>query len=47
MTRPTLPISWISGARKDFERFPDDTQSICLAALSIAGEAARRTSPSR
>ena len=38
MTRPTRSISWISGARKDFERFPDDAQPICLAALTIAGE---------
>ena len=38
MTRPTRPISWISGARRDFERFPEDAQAICLAALTIAGE---------
>lgn len=31
MTRPTRPISWISGARKQFEKFPEETQSICLA----------------
>lgn len=38
MTRPTRPISWIAGARRDFERFPDDAQATCLAALTIAGE---------
>ena len=38
MTRPTRPISWISGARKEFEKFPEDAQSICLTALTIAAE---------
>jgi phage-related protein len=38
MTRPTRPISWIRGARKEFEAFPENVQSICLAALTIAAE---------
>src|SRR3989304_1825967 len=38
MTRPTRPISWIRGARKEFEHFPEAAQAICLAALTIAAE---------
>jgi phage-related protein len=38
MTRPTRPISWIAGARKEFDKFPEEAQSICLAALTIAAE---------
>jgi phage-related protein len=38
MTRTTRPISWIKAARKEFDRFPDGAQSICLAALTIAAE---------
>ena len=38
MTRKTRPISWIKAARKDFEQFPTQAQSICLAALTIAAE---------
>jgi phage-related protein len=38
MTRMTRPISWISAARKDFGKFPEEAQSICLAALTIAAE---------
>jgi phage-related protein len=38
MTRKTRPISWIKAALKDFERFPLQAQSICLAALTIAAE---------
>jgi phage-related protein len=38
MTRQTRPISWIKAARKDFERFPLEVQSICLSALTIAAE---------
>lgn len=38
MIRKTRPISWITAARKDFERFPLPAQSICLAALTIAAE---------
>ncbi|MBI5783527.1 MAG: type II toxin-antitoxin system RelE/ParE family toxin [Gammaproteobacteria bacterium] len=38
MTRMTRAISWITGARKEFEKFPEPAQSICLAALTIAAE---------
>lgn len=38
MTRPTRPISWISAARKEFGKFPERAQSVCLAALTIAAE---------
>lgn len=38
MTRPTRPISWISAARKEFDRFPPGAQEICLTALTIAAE---------
>ncbi len=38
MTRPTRPISWISAARREFADFPENAQSICLAALTIAAE---------
>ena len=38
MTRQTRPISWIKAARKDFDEFPKEVQTICLAALTIAAE---------
>ena len=38
MTRTTRPISWVSAARKAFAAFPEGTQSICLAVLTIAAE---------
>jgi phage-related protein len=38
MARQTRPISWIKAARKDFEEFPKEAQSICLNALTIAAE---------
>ena len=38
MTRATRPISWIKAARKEFENFPLDAQTICLTALTIAAE---------
>jgi phage-related protein len=38
MTRKTRPISWIKAARKDFEKFPEEAQTICLTALTIAAE---------
>ena len=38
MTRTTRAISWITGARKEFEKFPEPAQSICLAAMTIAAE---------
>lgn len=38
MTRKTRPISWIKAARKDFEKFPAEAQTVCLTALTIAAE---------
>jgi phage-related protein len=38
MTLRTRPVSWIRAARKDFERFPSEAQSICLTALTVAAE---------
>lgn len=38
MTRTTRPISWIKAALGEFEGFPEDARSICLAALTIAAE---------
>jgi phage-related protein len=38
MTRQTRPISWIKAARKDFDGFPAEAQTVCLAALTIAAE---------
>ncbi len=38
MTRQTRPVSWIRGALKEFETFPEEAKSICLAALTIAAE---------
>ncbi len=38
MTRPTRPISWIKAALKDFEKFPEGAQLVCLNALTIAAE---------
>ena len=38
MTRATRPISWVSAARKEFERFPAGAQDICLTALTVAAE---------
>jgi phage-related protein len=34
----TRPISWIGAARKEFEKFPQEAQSICLTALTVAAE---------
>jgi len=36
--RKTRPVSWIKAARKEFETFPADAQSIFLNALTIAAE---------
>jgi len=36
--RQTRPISWIKAARKEFERFPAEAQTICLTALTYAAE---------
>lgn len=41
MTRPTRPISWIKAARKEFEKFPVEAQTICLSALTVAAEGAK------
>ena len=38
MTRKTRPVSWIKAALKEFQTFPEEAQSICLAALTIAAE---------
>jgi len=38
MVRASRPISWIKAARKEFERFPIEAQSICLTALTVAAE---------
>jgi phage-related protein len=38
VTPATRPISWLKAARKSFDEFPEDVQSICLAALTIAAE---------
>ena len=37
-TRKTRPVSWLKTALKEFQTFPQGAQSICLAALTIAGE---------
>jgi phage-related protein len=36
--RPTRPINWLSGAKKDFEKFPADAQLILRGALTVAAE---------
>ena len=36
--RQTRPISWIKAARKEFERFPAEAQSVCLTALTVSAE---------
>ncbi len=36
----TRPISWIRGARKDFEDFPVEAQAEVLRALTIAAQGA-------
>ena len=38
MRQQTRPISWIRAARRDFEKFPAEAQSICLTALTVAAE---------
>jgi phage-related protein len=38
MMRQTRPVSWIKAALKEFRRFPEEAQSICLTALTIAAE---------
>jgi phage-related protein len=36
--RKTRPVSLVKAALREFEKFPDGAQSICLAALTIAAE---------
>src|SRR5947209_4536433 len=36
--RKTRPVSWIRAALRDFEAFPEEVQSICLVALTVAAE---------
>ena len=36
--RKSRPVSWIKAALMEFEKFPDEAKSICLAALTIAAE---------
>lgn len=36
--RQTRPISWVKAARKEFERFPEQAQSMIWTALTIASE---------
>jgi phage-related protein len=38
MTRKTRPVSWIRAALKEFEKFPEGARTVCLTALTIAGE---------
>ena len=38
MLRNTRPISWLKGARKDFEAFPQGTQIALARALTILAE---------
>jgi len=40
-TRKTRPVSWLKAALRDFEKFPDGAQAICLTALTIAAEGAK------
>lgn len=37
-TRKTRPVSWVKAALRDFEKFLEGAQSVCLAALTIAAE---------
>jgi phage-related protein len=41
MARATRPISWIKAAKKDFGKFPEAAQDMCLDALSIAADGGR------
>lgn len=41
MTQSTRPISWFKAALKEFETFPEEAQSIPLAALTIAAESGK------
>jgi len=41
MRQKTRPVSWIRPALKEFQKFPEDAQAICLAALTIAAEGSK------
>ncbi len=36
--RRTRPVSWFRPALREFEKFPEGAQTICLTALTIAAE---------
>jgi phage-related protein len=36
--RKTRPVSWISAALRDFQKFPEGAKGIILSALTIAAE---------
>lgn len=36
--RPTRPISWLTPARKAFDRFPESAREVFIDALSVAAE---------
>jgi phage-related protein len=38
VSRDTRPISWVKAARKEFEKFPEGSQTEILRALTIAAE---------
>lgn len=38
MLRDSRPITWLKGARRDFEDFPAEAQLICQRALTIVAE---------
>jgi phage-related protein len=38
MPRNTRPISWLKGAQKDFERFPQDAQIELTRALTVVAD---------
>ncbi len=45
--RKIHPISWIKAALKDFRRFPNGVQAICMTALTIAAEGGKADLSSR
>ena len=40
MVRNTRRISWVKGARKDFERFPPEAQTRTMSAITMIAEGA-------
>ena len=36
--RKTRPVSWLKPALREFDKFPEKAQAICLTALTIAAE---------